>query len=202
MKYALIILSLFSLTAFADSPKFVSSQMMKRNGLTDEQYEILWACGFKPSVDAATMRDIMFKAFRYQNTIEWLEHCGASNNFARLAAKLTSEVQLTKQSLNLASNDLNVIRRAYTRDSETWRTKYDSLTNEIHEVRSHLEDLGKAHREATDALVATQQKAERLDAVREFLVSLRDKSLLPTTKAIYNSIIDKIDEASPKKGGE
>ena len=39
-----------------------------------------------------------------------------------------------------------------------------------------------------------EARAEALDKLRDWLVEQRDKALLPTTKAIYQAIIDRIDE--------
>ena len=47
---------------------------------------------------------------------------------------------------------------------------------------------------------AAEARAARLDALRSWLVELRDKAILSTTKAIYQAIIDKIDEKL--EGGE
>ena len=46
------------------------------------------------------------------------------------------------------------------------------------------------------AAAAAEARAARLDALRAWLVECRDAATLPTTKALYQAIIDRIDEAS------
>lgn len=73
------------------APPFVTPAMMKRNGLTDEQYELLWKQGKNPQIDVATARDWIFRASRYTNVVDWLEVCGRTNDFARLSHKLQGD---------------------------------------------------------------------------------------------------------------
>ena len=48
--------------------------------------------------------------------------------------------------------------------------------------------------ELLERATSAEARAERLDRLRAWLVEQRDKALLPTTKAIYQAIIDKLDE--------
>ncbi len=49
--------------------------------------------------------------------------------------------------------------------------------------------------EALCAVIRRQKaKAARLDTLRSWLETQRDEALLATTKAIYQAVIDKIDE--------
>ena len=61
MKKLAFLAVLASACAFA-APPFVTPAMMKRNGLTDEQYELLWKQGKNPQIDVATARDWIFRA--------------------------------------------------------------------------------------------------------------------------------------------
>lgn len=70
-------------SAFA-APHFVTPGMIQRNGLTDEQYELLWKQGKNPKIDIATARDWIFRSSRYQNVTNWLDVIGKTNDFARL----------------------------------------------------------------------------------------------------------------------
>ena len=82
-KSILITLFAFLCTAGNAAP-FVTPEMIKRNGLTDEQYQRLWAQGKRPQIDIATARDWIFRSARYQNVTNWLEVIGKTNDFARL----------------------------------------------------------------------------------------------------------------------
>ena len=73
------------------SAPFVTPDMMKRNGLTDEQYEMLWKLGKRPQIDIGAARVWMFKAHRYGNVTNWLDICGRTNNFAKLSYRLQDE---------------------------------------------------------------------------------------------------------------
>jgi len=75
--------------ARADSPKFITGSMMdRRNGLTDEQYEILWKLGRTPQITPNVARDWVFRANRYQNVTNWLDICGKDDDFAALSYDL------------------------------------------------------------------------------------------------------------------
>lgn len=75
------VLALFS--AFG-APHFVTPEMTLRNGLTDEQYEKLWAIGRSPRISPNAARDWIFRASRYENATNWFGIIGKTNDFARL----------------------------------------------------------------------------------------------------------------------
>jgi len=108
-----VILILIGLSASA--APFVTPGMIKRNGLTDEQYEQLWAVGKNPSIDQTTARNWIFRSGRYQNVTNWLDICGKTNDFAKLSYKLQGD--------NFVLEDTNKVLKAENRD--LW------LTNEI-----------------------------------------------------------------------
>lgn len=91
MKRVICIIGIGLALAIHAAPPFVTPAMMKRNGLTDDQYELLWKQGKNPQIDIATARDWMFRASRYTNVVEWLEICGKTNDFAKLSHKLQGE---------------------------------------------------------------------------------------------------------------
>jgi len=90
MKNAICILFASALSVASAAP-FVTPGMMKRNGLTDEQYQQLWAMGKNPKIDQAAARDWIFRSGRYQNVTNWLDICGTSNDFAKLSYKLQDD---------------------------------------------------------------------------------------------------------------
>ena len=90
MKKFMLIAAVAASTLYA-APPFVTPAMMKRNGLTDEQYELLWKQGKNPQIDVATARDWIFRSSRYTNVVEWLEVCGKTNDFAKLSHKLQGD---------------------------------------------------------------------------------------------------------------
>jgi len=91
MKRGICIFGIGLALAIHAAPPFVTPAMMKRNGLTDEQYELLWKQGKNPQIDVATARDWVFRSSRYNNVVEWLEICGKTNDFAKLSHKLQGD---------------------------------------------------------------------------------------------------------------
>ena len=83
------------------------------------------------------------------------------------------------------------------------------VTNVLHSISGAMQDnplqgriaeLTAQYAEAIERATSAEARAARLDALRSWLVELRDKAILSTTKAIYQAIIDKIDEKL--EGGE
>ena len=61
-------------------------------------------------------------------------------------------------------------------------------------MQTRIEELRAQYQEAIERATSAEARAARLDALRAWLVEQRDKAVLPTTKAIYQAIIDRIDE--------
>lgn len=107
---------------YAFSAPFVTPAMMKRNGLTDEQYKALWAIGRNPRIDIGTARDWMFRANRYQNVTNWLDICGKDDDFAALSYDLqdknfklddTNKVLKAENRVLVSSNEVLVVENEY-----------------------------------------------------------------------------------------
>lgn len=149
-------------SSFAE-PNFVTPAMMKRNGLTDEQYQLLWKQGKNPQIDVATARDWIFRASRYTNVVEWLEICGRTNDFAKLSHKLQGDnFELTKTNRVLAASVMEWKRKAedWQSSAEEWMVVATNNAARVERVTAALEE----------------KRAE--------YVEKRDKSAMPTTKAI------------------
>lgn len=173
--------------ANAIAAPFVTPSMMKRNGLTDEQYQLLWAQGKNPRIGIAEARDWIFRASRYTNVVEWLDICGRTNDFARLAHKLQGDnfdLVATNGVLKQSVQSLTSRVGSLEYDVETWRSGYEGATNRIHSLEIDYSSVSN--------------RAARLDALRSYLVEQRDKAALPTTKAIYQALIDRIDAEGNK----
>ena len=158
--------------AVLSAPSFVTPAMMKRNGLTDEQYELLWKQGKNPQIDVATARDWIFRASRYTNVVEWLEICGKTNDFARLSHKLQGDnFALTETNGVLAASV-----REWKRNAENWQVSAEVWKRNAENNAARVERVTAA-----------------LDERRAEYVEKRDAAVLPTTKAIYQAFIDAID---------
>ena len=172
MKRGICIFGIGLALAIHAAPPFVTPAMIKRNGLTDEQYELLWKQGKNPQIDVATARDWIFRASRYTNVVEWLDVCGKTNDFARLSHKLQGD--------NFALAETNSALAASVREwkssAENWQASAEVWMDE-----------------ATNNAARVERVTAALDEKRAEYVEKRDKSALPTTKAIYQAFIDAID---------
>ena len=171
MKKLAFLAVLVSACAFA-APPFVTPAMMKRNGLTDEQYEMLWNQGKHPQIDIATARDWIFRASRYTNVVEWLEVMGTTNDFAKLAHKLQGD----NFALVESNGVLAASAREWKRNAENWQASAEAWMDA-----------------ATNNAARVERATAALDERRAEYVEKRDKAALPTTKAIYQAFIDAID---------
>ncbi len=70
------------------------------------------------------------------------------------------------------------------------------VTNVLHQIQGTLQEnpLQRRIAELLERAMSAEARAARLDRLRSWLIDQRDKALLPTTKAIYQAIIDRIDE--------
>lgn len=138
----------FALVCHA-APPFVTPAMMKRNGLTDEQYELLWKQGKNPQIDVATARDWIFRASRYTNVVEWLDVCGKTNDFARLSHKLQGDnfalvwtngaLVATNRVLTVELADADIYRKAVKEIEKAARKDEKNLAK----LRKDLEKYAK-----------------------------------------------------------
>lgn len=172
MKRGICIFGIGIALAIYAAPQFVTPAMMKRNGLTDEQYELLWKQGKTPQIDVATARDWIFRASRYTNVVEWLEICGRTNDFAKLSHKLQGD--------NFALIETNGVLAASVKEWKQNAQKWQASAEEWMEV-------------ATNNAARVERVSAALDEKRAEYVEKRDKAALPTTKALYQAFIDAID---------
>lgn len=107
----------FSCASLGEATPFITPGMIKRNGLTDEQYAYLWSIGKNPTIDQATARNWIYRANRYTNVVDWLDICGKSNDFAKLSHKLqgdnfvleeTNKIVVAENHKLIVSNDVLV----------------------------------------------------------------------------------------------
>lgn len=70
------------------------------------------------------------------------------------------------------------------------------VTNVLHNIQGTVQNNPLQGRiaELLERATSAEARAARLDRLRTWLVEQRDKAVLPTTKAIYQAIIDRIDE--------
>ena len=145
-------------SSFAE-PKFVTPAMMKRNGLTDEQYQLLWKQGKNPQIDVATARDWIFRSSRYTNVVEWLEICGKTNDFAKLSHKLQGDnFELTETNKAVKAENVVLIRK--NKDLETDLEDADGY-------RKAVKNIEKAARKDTKNLAKLRKDLEKYEKKAE-----------------------------------
>jgi len=179
MKRGICIFGIGLALAIHAAPPFVTPAMMERNGLTDEQYELLWKQGKNPQIDVATARDWIFRASRYTNVVEWLEICGRTNDFAKLSHKLQGD----NFALIETNGVLAVAAREWKRNAENWQASAEAWMDA-----------------ATNNAARVERVTAALDDRRAEYVEKRDAAVLPSTKAIYQAFIDAIDRIMNAEG--
>ena len=202
MKKLILFAVCLSSAVFA-APPFVTPSMIQRNGLTDEQYELLWSQGKNPKIDIATARDWIFRASRYTNVVEWLDVCGRTNDFAKLSHKLQGDnfiLTATNSAMRTEIKNLGKTIRDLDASVLWWKYEHGNATNRVADAESRLaaasnalERISREYGVATNAWASAEARAERIDRLRDYLVEQRDKAILPSTKTIYQALIDRID---------
>lgn len=76
---------------------------------------------------------------------------------------------------------------------DTGRT-YTETTHIIETITDNIEELKEKYAEAVKKYNAAEARAERLDRIKARITELRDKATLPTTKAVYNAILELFDD--------
>lgn len=148
----LIVSAVFSAMVICPSfaaSSFVTPAMMKRNGLTDEQYQLLWKQGKNPQIDVATARDWIFRSSRYKNVVEWLEICGKTNDFAKLSHKLQGDnFELTETNKAVKAENVVLVRKNKNleidlADADGYRKAVKEIEKAARKDTKNLEKLRK-----------------------------------------------------------
>lgn len=170
----------------ASAAPFVTPNMVKRNGLTDEQYELLWSQGKNPKIDQSAAREWIFKSSRYQNVVEWLQTLGKTNDFAKLAGVLSTNNVALKDAVTTLTATNTTLAAAKDRLEALSESYYVAWTNSYWQAEAESNRAARAEARLTAAKSSLTEK-------REEYVEKRDDAKLQTTKSIYQTFIDIID---------
>lgn len=132
------------------APHFITPNMMKRNGLTDEQYENFWKIGKNPRIEQAAAREWMFRAYRYGNVTNWLEIIGKTNNFAALSYKLHNDNEILDASNKIykAWNGTLVKSNEWLNVELEYTKQYEKTIKDLEKAaRKDSKNLGKLRKE-------------------------------------------------------
>ena len=139
---------------------------------------------------------------------------GLTNAAPRRAATSTTTTVLTKSQRKFFENRrICVSRDTTTIPGSVITTWYRNgrpdtkgpavVTNVFHNIagtiqnnplQGRIAELTAQYGAAIERATSAEARAERLDRLRDWLIEQRDKSPLQTVKAIYQAIIDRIDE--------
>lgn len=190
--------------AFVAEAKGILPCMVYRYGLTNEQIDGILEKhpDAQLRISAQDWRGMKYELYRFHNMTNYVEQIGNSNDCARILLRLHDGIE----TLNSSNSFLRLeVKRVENRIAD-YIEAYDSATNAFNIATNYIADLKIDLTIATNRVAiaeakeaAAETRAARLDAFRDYLVEQRDKAILPSTKAIYQALIDKIDE---KTGGK
>ena len=182
---------IMSASASADAVRpFFTGNMMKRNGLTDEQYIQLWSIGRRPQIEPAAAKEWIYRAHRYDNVMAWFQELGKSNNFARLSYALSTNVVFLKDHISTLTTTNSVLEKSIKDLSSKAEFFYDQMTNA--ETRAEI---------ATNLANKAEQ---RLNKVKSDIQSKRDEyqakydSASAILKPVYKLFVEAMDKILAK----
>ena len=71
---------------------------------------------------------------------------------------------------------------------------YTETNHIIETVTEDIDELKQKYADVVSKYNTAEARAERLDRIKSRIIELRDKATLPTTKAIYNAILELFDD--------
>ena len=169
------------------SAKGILPCMVYRHGLTNEQIDGILAR--RPDaqlrITAQDWRGMQYQLHRFANMTNYVEMIGSTQDCARVLLDLHDA-------------------------AEAWRTRHGAVSNlyarterELERAAERAREYAGAYADATNRLAASvadyigaSNRAARAEARHNAVVSWaegeRDKALLPTTKALWQSFIDRL----------
>ena len=186
MKSCLLVICLSFAFASSAAPNFVTPNMMKRNGLTDEQYQFFWKLGKNPHVDLATARDWYFRSRRYENVTNWLEVIGKTNDFARLVVPTMA----TNEMLVATNRSIRAINKQLERHVEY-------LTNEVAVVEAKLAEAEAEANVTKELRKAAKRTEKNLKKVLKTLEQAKKKATDEDEVELYSALIAILEGKDP-----
>ena len=170
--------------------------MVNRYGLTNEQIDDILTRhpDAQLRITAQDWRAMRYQLHRFGNMTNYVEQIGGSNDCARLLLLLDDRIT----ELKAATNSLCRAARKYESALSSMERRYATATNAIAQVTAQLSEReafwSAQYATATNATASAEARAARADALKTWLEEQRDKAALPTTKAIYKAILNKLEE--------
>ena len=172
--------ALFALVALASAAKGLLPSQVYRRGLTNEQIDFIMQK--RPNAELRmTQRDwqgMRFELCRYHNITNWCDMVNEKAGFAEMLITAQESTNRLAVALSATSNSLAVATEAYREANAAWEDSTNRLARITADYYSASNRAARA--EARTAAVITWAEGER------------DKALLPSTKALWQSFIDKL----------
>lgn len=188
MKRCMVVLCVL-LAAAAAFGKGALPCMVYRYGLTNEQLENIFERhpAAELRLTAQDWRGMQYQLHRFANMTNYVQQIGSTQDCARVLLRLhdTAETLTASNSvLRKAAVQWHEAAQEWEQTAEAWQGQYAVATNNL---QAALADYYSASNRAARA-------EARHDAVVAWAEQQRDKALLPTTKQIWQAIIDKLEE--------
>lgn len=191
-KIRLILLAVLAadvLIALTASARGLLPSMVYRRGLTNEQIDFILAAhpDAQLRITAQDWRAMRYQLFRFDCMTNYVELIGGTNDAARLLLSLHDRAETLAGTTNALAKVAARVQRerdAATERAQEYAAAYTSATNSL---RAALADYTSASNRAARA-------EARHNAVVAWANEQRDKALLPTTKAIWQAIIDRLED--------
>ena len=187
MKRCMVVLCV--LLASAAFGKGALPCMVYRYGLTNEQLENIFERhpAAELRLTAQDWRGMQYQLHRFANMTNYVQQIGSTQDCARVLLRLHDTAQTLTASnsvLRTAAVQWHEAAQEWQQTAEAWQGQYAVATN----------DLQAAWADYMSASNRAARAEARHDAVVAWAEQQRDKALLPTTKQIWQAIIDKLEE--------
>ena len=173
------------LIAVAASAKGLLPSQVYRFGLTNAQIDDVLARHLQAELrlTAQDWRAMRYQLHRFDMMTNYVHIIGSTQDCERVLLALHD----TAKSLTSTNASLRAIARHL-------QSQLDTATDRANEYAAAYASATNSLAVAIAEKTSAEARAARLDRLRAWLVEQRDKALLPTTKAIYQAIIDRVDE--------
>ena len=175
----------------AASAKGLLPCMVYRRGLTNEQIDFILERhpDAQLRMTAQDWRSMRYQLCRFDCMTNYVELIGGSNDCARVLLQLHDNATTAWSRYATASNLLEKAQGALdfaTERAQEYAEAYAAATNRAASIIADYTSL-------SNRAAIAEAKVERTELFKAWLVEQRDKALLPTTKAIYQAILDRLE---------
>ena len=182
-----LILVVAVLSAIVANAKGLLPTMVYRRGLTNEQIDKILSAhpDAQLRITAQDWRAMKYQLFRFDCMTNYVELIGGTNDAARVLLSLHDRAETLAAATNALSKVAARVQRerdVATERAQEYAAAYTSATNSL---QAAIADYTSASNRAARA-------EARHNAVVSWAEEQRDKALLPTTKAIWQSFIDRL----------